>query len=210
MEAASSILMAGVLKMNACEWQISRWLKAHEKTESGIRWNGNAGPGKTDLLFQWRRLQQKHLLSKFISLYFNASGLSLSFSLFPYLSPLPLSHTDSVFLSAPLSLPLHWSPFRILQDEHFSPLNHIPWFASPTHFKRWAFKKLIWTLKNTIANTFVDTEKAIWSIERVVNCQLEGNSLYNEAYIHLRGLCSVVRLAVSQTAPGAILYSMKS
>lgn len=36
-------------------------------------------------------------------------------------------------------------------------------------------------LKNTIANTSTDTEKAILTIERMVNCQLEGN-------IVLRGL----------------------
>ena len=65
-------------------------------------------------------------------------------------------------------------------------------------------------LKNTIANTSADTEKAILTIERVVNCQLEGNAVLQRPIYIQWGLASVVRLAVSQTAPGAILYFIKS
>lgn len=60
-------------------------------------------------------------------------------------------------------------------------------------------------LKNTIANTSADTEKAILTIDWVVNCQLEGNI----ALRYLYGGFSYVVRPVNQTAPGAILYSIK-
>lgn len=65
----------------ACEWQISQACEKKMERErgGGIRWNGSAETGKIDLLFQSGRLQQKYLLSKFISLQFNAPGLSLCF-----------------------------------------------------------------------------------------------------------------------------------
>lgn len=37
-------------------------------------------------------------------------------------------------------------------------------------------------LKNTIANTSTDTEKASLAIERAVNCQLEGNIVLRSLY----------------------------
>lgn len=102
-------------------------------------------------------------------------------------APLPLFSFLSFFLSFSVNPTLTLSHFlgalsQYIQDEHFPPLNHIPLFASLTHFLRQAFKKLIWMLKNTIANTSKDTEKAILTIERVVNCQLEGNIVLQGPY----------------------------
>lgn len=50
-------------------------------------------------------------------------------------------------------------------------------------------------LKNTIANTSKDTEKAILTIERVVNCQLEGSIVlqgpytFKEAFLCCKTTC---------------------
>lgn len=72
---------------------------------------------QTDLLSQWRQLWQKYLLSKFISLRFNAAGLALCFPV------VPLSVTSS-------------EPVHNTFDEHFLPLNHVPIICTPdTLFK---------------------------------------------------------------------------
>ena len=98
----------GKLTINAPERQIflvakSTWIK-------GLRWmKWPSEPALTDLSLQLSRLQQKHLLSKFISLHIT-----------------PPSQVSS---------PPPFCAFsENLQAQHFLPLNHIPWFAGPPFF----------------------------------------------------------------------------